>query len=204
MPPSRGSWHTRTCALGLPIDRNSRRNIGFRMYSSLRKSSGMMRTFIRRPSSSPELSSVNAIASSIQPEACSDPNPWDCLNSSARGNSAIRRMTASSVSCRRQTTEVFSKVSSPTHGQKVGRMCGGHHSDVLLCSLAFDQVEQKPHPRRMDAVVDLLEDVETRRIPAKKRRQHGEEAECAVGSQRMPTRFLSFVSRKTSWIRPVV
>ena len=47
-------------------------------------------------------------------------------------------------------------------GQQVGRMGSGYDLDVVLRSLLFDQFEQKPLPRRMNAGVNLLEEIQAR------------------------------------------
>ena len=90
------------------------------------------------------------------------------------------RMMASSVSSRRQTTDMFPKVSSLTMESKFRRVSSSDDLHRALCCLPLDQIDQKVKARRVYAVIDFLEDVQACRILVKECSQHGEEAQRSI------------------------
>ena len=70
-------------------------------------------------------------------------------------------------------------------------MSGGHYLNVVLSGLLFDQFEQEPLPCRVNAGIDLLEEIQALGVFAEQYSQHGEKTQRAV--RRAISRYLSAV-----------
>jgi hypothetical protein len=64
--------------------------------------------------------------------------------------------------------------------QELRRARRGHHLNAPAAALLLDELHEQVHPRGMDAVLDLLEEVEPGGVRVEQRREGGEESERAV------------------------
>ena len=142
----------------------------------------MTRTLTPESSSPPRSPSVKAIAVSIQPPARSRPNPWVLRNSLTLGRSAIGLGNGVFGVFQSADSRYVLECRIVGEGQHVGRMRRCHHLNATIRSLFLDQVQQEPEPRRMDAGVHLLEEVEAGRVLSEQGSQYGEKAQRPVRS----------------------